>query len=95
MTWWTVAIEGLIAVSFLARDRRGMAIVRNSLLLVFAISTYMIAPVRGFGWMLMLLGLAQCDERDRSFRPLYLAAIVVIQAYTLPLASIVERLTQG
>jgi hypothetical protein len=61
-------------------------------LLLFAATTYALAPVRGFGWMLMLLGLAQCEDRDRHFRPLYLAAILLIQAYTLPLAAVIERL---
>jgi hypothetical protein len=99
MTWWTVAIEGLLALAFLAPaclapKWRGAATLRNTLLLLFAVTTYSIAPVRGFGWMLMLLGLAQCGDRERTWRPLYLAAIVLIQAYTLPVAAVVERLLQ-
>jgi hypothetical protein len=94
MTWWTVAIESLLAIAFLAPDRRVTAVGRNTLLLIFAATTYVIAPVRGFGWMLMLLGLGQCEERERAFRPLFLAALVLIQLYTLPVAAIVERLTQ-
>jgi hypothetical protein len=93
MTWWTVAIEAALGIAFVLPDRRGTALLRNSLLLLFAATTYFIAPVRGFGWMLMLLGLGQCEERDRGFRPLYLAAIVLIQAYTLPVAAVIERLT--
>ena len=92
MTWWTLGIEGLLAAAFLAPDTRRTAIARNLLLLGFAATTYFIAPVRGFGWMLMLLGLAQCGERERGFRPCYLAAIVLIQAYTLPVAAVVDRL---
>ena len=61
-------------------------------LLTFAATTYLIAPVRGFGWMLMLLGAAQCDQRDKGFRPLYLAAILLIQIYTLPVATVWSRL---
>ncbi len=93
MTWWTVLIEGLLAAAFLIPDRRSVAVARNALLLLFAATTYLIAPVRAFGWILMLLGLAQCGERERAFRPLYLAAIVLIQIYTLPVAGIIERLT--
>ena len=92
MTGWTVLIEGLLAIAFLAPDRRGVATARNVLLLIFAVTTYLIAPVRGFGWMLMLLGAAQCEERDRGFRPLYLGAILLIQAYTLPVAAVWSRL---
>jgi len=92
MTAWTVLIEGLLALVFLLPDRCGTAAVRNPLLLTFAVTTYLLAPVRGFGWMLMLLGAAQCEERDRAFRPLYLAAIVLIQIYTLPVATVWSRL---
>ncbi|HZN36096.1 MAG TPA: hypothetical protein VFB80_19835 [Pirellulaceae bacterium] len=94
MTWWTVAIEGLLAVLYLAPNGRRLAASRNLLLVLFAATTYLIAPVRGFGWMLMLLGLAQCEDRDRIFRPLFLAALVLIQIYTLPFATVVQRLTQ-
>lgn len=94
MTWWTVAIEGTLGLLFLLPDGRRVGIVRNWLLLVFAATTYFIAPVRGFGWMLMLLGLGQCGDRDRLFRPLFLTALVLIQIYTLPVASVVQRLTQ-
>jgi hypothetical protein len=92
MTGWTILIEGLLAIAFLVPDSRRVATARNLLLLIFATTTYLIAPVRGFGWMLMLLGAAQCEERDRGFRPLYLAAIVLIQAYTLPVAAVWSRL---
>jgi hypothetical protein len=92
MTWWTVLIEGSIAAAFLAPNKPWIAAVRNLLLLLFATTTYIVAPVRGFGWVLMLLGLAQCEERDRAYRPLYLAAIVLIQIYTLPMGAIIERM---
>jgi hypothetical protein len=94
MTWWTVLVEAVLAVAFFGPDCRRTAVARNGILLVFAVTTYFIAPIRGFGWVLMLLGLAQCGERERVFRPLYLAAIVLIQVYTLPVAAIFERLTQ-
>ena len=94
MTWWTIAIEGLLALLFLAPDSPRMAVIRNTLLLMFAATTYALAPVRGFGWMLMLLGLAQCGQREKHYRPAYLAAIVLIQIYTLPMAAVWERLTQ-
>jgi hypothetical protein len=94
MTWWTVAIEGLLAALFLLPDGRRIAAGRNALLVLFAATTYLIAPVRGFGWMLMLLGMAQSEDRDRTFRPLFLAALLLIQIYTLPVATVFQRLTQ-
>jgi hypothetical protein len=94
MTWWTIAIEGLLATLFLWPDGPRVAAGRNAALILFAATTYFVAPVRGFGWMLMLLGIGQCEDRDRAFRPLFLAALVLIQIYTLPVATVVQRLTQ-
>jgi hypothetical protein len=115
MTWWTIAIEGTLAVLFLWPDRTKprpvvgvrlgalledqslalpnsfpqVQLLRNSALLLFAATTYFVAPVRGFGWMLMLLGMAQCREDQRGLRLAYLAALVLIQAYTLPVGALV------
>jgi len=71
LTWWTVLIEGLIGGLFLLPNNVWTNRARNMLLILFAVTTYSVAPVRGFGWMLMLLGLAQCsrDEWRRSSRP--------------------------
>ena len=115
MTWWTVAIEGTLAVLFLWPDqtkprpvvgvrlgalvegqslavpdaRSPISTIRNAALLLFAATTYFVAPVRGFGWMLMLLGMGQCRDDQRGLRLAYLAALVLIQAYTLPVGALV------
>jgi len=90
MTWWTITIEGTLAVLFLWPGKQRVANLRNAALLFFAATTYFVAPVRGFGWMLMLLGMGQCREDQRGWRLAYLAALVLIQAYTLPLGAIVD-----
>jgi hypothetical protein len=92
LTWWTVAIEGLLAVLFLLPARWLPSWCRNGLLIAFAVTTYSVAPVRGFGWLLMLLGMAQCGREERGFRYAYLGAFLLIQAYTMPLGSLVELL---
>lgn len=93
-TWWTVFIEGALALGFLLPNSRWTALIRNGLLILFGMTTYGLAPVRGFGWMLMLLGLAQCQAREIEFRYGYLFALLLIQAYTLPLAEIVTALAK-
>jgi hypothetical protein len=67
-----------------------LATARNAALLFFAATTYFVAPVRGFGWMLMLLGMAHCRDDQRHLRLAYLAALVLIQAYTLPVGAIMN-----
>lgn len=95
LTWWTVVIEGVLAILFLMPDNRSRAIVRNSLLLIFAASTYAVANVQGFGWMLMLLGMAQCEARDRDFRFGYIAGFMLIQVYTFPASAIFDAIAGG
>jgi hypothetical protein len=92
MTWWTIGIEGLLAVLFLWPDNRRIAPLRNGALLIFAATTYVVAPVRGFGWILMLLGMAQCKDDEHRTRLAYLAMLVVIQFYTLPVGDVLKLL---
>jgi len=57
-------------------------------LIVFILSTYSVAPVLGFGWTLIIMGLVQCENRYRYVRWLYMAAFVVLQIYNLPFRAI-------
>lgn len=96
LTWWTVLIEGALGLLFViptarvAKQMPWLPAVRNTLLILFAVTTYSVAPVRGFGWMLMLLGLAQCEDDERTFRWGYLAALLLIQAYTIPVGQLID-----
>lgn len=97
LTWWTVIIEGIIGVMFLLPAGKWTNRIRNGLLILFAATTYSVAPVRGFGWMLMLLGLAQCpapsDNKDEvKFRWAYLAGLLLIQAYMVPVGELIRIL---
>ncbi|MBW2314358.1 MAG: hypothetical protein JRH10_09220 [Deltaproteobacteria bacterium] len=80
-TLWTVAIEALLAVVFLWPGERGPARLRDAALLVFAASTYSVATVEGFGWLLLAMGLAQCPAERRRTRLAYVAAFALILFY--------------
>lgn len=81
-TWWTVTIEALIAVLFLLPARWRWLKAREWALLAFVGSTYAVAPVPGFGWLLTILGLAQCEKERRAARLGLLASFVLILAYS-------------
>lgn len=82
---WTLAIESTIAVAFLWPGRRPvLRALRNASLLAFAVSTYSIATVGGFAWILMILGVAQCEPEDRLARFGYTAVFLLVLVYTLP-----------
>ena len=91
LTWWTLVFESTLAILFLWPDNRRVAVARNSLLLLFGLSTYALATVRGFGWMLMMLGLAQCGERDKHFRVPFIAMFLLVEAYLLPYQIVIDR----
>lgn len=81
MTWWTVFLEGAVAAAFLWPVDRGLSKLRNILLLVFCATTYAVAPVDGFGWLLIAMGVAQCEPARHKTQLLYLAVFPLILFY--------------
>lgn len=81
MTRWTVLLEGAVAIAFLWPGNRGLAKLRDALLLVFCATTYAVAPVEGFGWLLVAMGIAQCGPARRKTQLLYLVVFALIFFY--------------
>jgi len=81
LTVFTGAIEAAIAAAFLWRPGGRLARWRDALLLAFAATTFSFATVRGFGWLLMCLGIAQCEPERRTTRYAYLAVFALIALY--------------
>jgi hypothetical protein len=78
LTAYTALIEGTLAVAFLWPHP---ARARNALLVLFGATTFAFATVRGFGFLLMTLGLAQCEESERRAQYAYVATLFLIEAY--------------
>jgi hypothetical protein len=81
LTGFTGVMEAALAAAFLWRPGSRLARARDALLLVFAAATFSFATVRGFGWLLMCLGLAQCEPERRATRYAYLAVFALIALY--------------
>jgi hypothetical protein len=81
LTIFTGAVEALLAAAFLWPLGRGLSRWRDPLLLGFAAATFSFATVRGFGWLLMCLGVAQCSPSARRARAAYLAVFGLIALY--------------
>lgn len=77
MTLATLAIEAAVALTFLV-PRPWTRGVRDFLLLAFCATTYAAAPVAGFGWILLSMGIAQLDPDRHRIRGAYLATSVWI-----------------
>lgn len=96
LTWWTVGIEAALALLFLLPtpllERCRLGGMKNGLLVLFGVTTYLVAPIRGFGGILMLLGLAQCRPQQQQAQYAYLLAFLAIQLFTLPLSAMLNWL---
>jgi hypothetical protein len=79
--WATIgslAIEAAVALAFLLPKRLGIGRWRDGALILFCVGTYAIAPVPGFGWLLIAMGVAQCPSDARTTRWLYLVTFAIV-----------------
>lgn len=79
-TWGIVALEALVAAMMLAPARR-TGTWRHVVLLAFCGITYAFAPVAGFGWLLLVMGLAQVEDRQLWISRLYIVTFLVVLFY--------------
>jgi hypothetical protein len=77
-TWGTLASELLVALLFLLPDRLNSGRLRDLALMGFCAATYAVAPVPGFGWLLLVMGLAQCPLEAHTTRWLYLGCFALM-----------------
>ena len=82
MGWLTVLIEAAVAAGFWLRFWMRDLDVHNWLLMVFCVATYSLAPVIGFGFLLVTMGLAQCNLEHRDSRHGYLWTFILVQFAT-------------
>ncbi len=78
-TLWTLAAEAALALAFLIPTRLAGA-VRDALLLAFCAITYAFAPVAGFAWLLLSMGLAQAPA-GRRWEAAYLGTAALVLVY--------------
>lgn len=82
LTWSTIAIEGALAAAFLLPVPASLLLARHALLLLFCGTTYALAPVAGFGWLLLSMGIAQVAPGGRRLRIAYLAVFAFVLLVT-------------
>lgn len=81
-TWGGLALEALIALLCLIPGEGRIHVVRHAALLVFCVTTYALAPVAGFGWLIATMGLAQSRPSQPALRGAYMAAFLLILLYS-------------
>jgi hypothetical protein len=89
-TWGGIVLEALIACACLAPLSGHAVKVRHILLLSFCVVTYAFAPVAGFGWLLLVMGLCSCQPEQRLMRITYITAWFVVLFYSeIPWAGVI------
>jgi hypothetical protein len=89
-TWGVLGLEAMVALAMLL-PLGPFTSARHALLLAFCGVTYTFAPVPGFGWLLIVMGLAQAGPRAIWLRTLYVAAFLfVLFSAEIPWASLLR-----
>ena len=93
-TWGGLALEAMIVVLSLIPAGRVVQAARHAALLSFCVTTYALAPVAGFGWLIATMGLAQSRPDQRALHGAYLAVFVLILLYSeIPWAGVLADWT--
>ncbi len=79
ISYWTLIIEGLVAVVFLVGKGKYWIHLRNISLIVFLVTTYFAAPIYGFAIILTILGFAQTPSDLRFLRFSYFLVFILLQ----------------
>ena len=80
-TWGGLFLEAVIATAFLLPAGKWGELTRHASLLTFCLTTYALAPVAGFGWLLASMGLAHVRTDQHWLRGAYLAVFILILLY--------------
>jgi hypothetical protein len=83
MTWWDVCVQLAIGALLLFRSRRTDQLA-HMLLLFFIVTTYLPAPVFGFGWILAIMGFALAKDAFPRIAAAYVVCFFAILLYQLP-----------
>jgi hypothetical protein len=70
-------------------------VARHVALVLFCVTTYALAPVAGFGWLIATMGLAQCRPNQQALRVAYITAFLLILLYSeIPWTGVLADLTR-
>ena len=92
-TWGLLLAEAGVALVFLLPWGRMTTLLRHGVLMAFCLATFAFAPVPTFGWLLVILGLAQVDTGHRRLRAVYVAVWFLIAFVSqAPWATVISKL---
>ena len=80
-TYGILALETIVAAAVLLPLTARFVAIRHAMLLTFCLVTYAMAPVAGFGWLLVVMGLAGTGGQRSPLTLAYLMMFVLILLY--------------
>lgn len=94
ITAWTLAIELAVSIAFCWRPGHGLSKFRDVALIIFCATTYAVATVDGFAWLLIAMAVAQCEVDRARTRAAYLTTFALVLFYReVPWLTILADLT--
>jgi hypothetical protein len=78
LTGSLLALESALALAFLAPAATRVSRARDAILLCFCATAYALAPVEGFGWLLLCMGAAQCEPERTLTRRAYVTVFAIV-----------------
>lgn len=81
-TFGILFLESAVSIVMLLPTSLLTLALRHLLLLSFCAVTYAFAPVAGFGWLLLAMGLAQCQDEWTLLRVIYIGMFLLVLFYS-------------
>jgi hypothetical protein len=81
-TFGILALEAAVSIAMLLPPAGVIPAFSHAVLLTFCGVTYAFAPVAGFGWLLVTMGLAQCRDEQNVLRALYVGMFLLVLFYS-------------
>jgi hypothetical protein len=78
LAWGTVLLEGAVAVTFLAPLQQRWRWLRDAAVTLFVATTYPLAPVTGFGLLVLSMSVMVSELHPRVRTALYVAAFIFV-----------------
>jgi hypothetical protein len=96
LAYWTIFIEGMLAITFLAPQKSWLHRNREWFLLCFIFTTYPIATVPGFATLLAGLAFAQAYKvgKPNAYAFVYLLIFIAVPLFKIPFLRIIRLITQ-
>jgi hypothetical protein len=91
LTAWTIVIEASVSAAFLLPLRR-IVWARDLLLMLFVVTTYAVAPVLGFAYLLLAMGAMSAGGARKRTQVAYVAVFVLVSTYSAPWGPVLQSI---